>query len=175
MSAKGCRSYYTDTSSPSPAHLTSPAHATLLIVCLAGLPGTGHESVPHLQFSVDASVAFHPTSHTCWGDVLLVPPGILLIMCWTKTIQVVDRYPVLPIPAIPSHPADLVATYKQLLRVSPTSSPNQPLLTIFMRHRQQVVTVKMISNALSLVLDASSLDSSLYSLHSLRRCGATSA
>ena len=93
-------------------------------------------------------------------------------MRWTKTIQVVVRYPLLPIPAIPGHLADLVAAYRQLIQTSPTSLLNQPLITITTGACRQVVTVKMLSSAL-IMLDALSLDSSLYSLHSLHRGGAT--
>ena len=89
-----------------------------------------------------AASTFNKIRHICMGDVLLVPPGILLIVHWTKAIQVVGRYPVLPIPAIPSHPADPVAAYRQLIQASHRSSPNQPLLTITTGACQQVITLK---------------------------------
>ena len=53
-----------------------------------------------------SSSAFYHTHHTFRGDILLTPPGILIIVHWTKAIQIVGRYPVLPISAIPGHPAD---------------------------------------------------------------------
>ena len=80
-------------------------------------------------------------------------------------IQVVGQYPALPIPAIKSHLPNPVAAYRQHITASPTSSPNQPHLTISSGRHQKVVTNKMLSTALALTLDGLSLDSSLYSLH----------
>ena len=92
-----------------------------------------------------ASSAFDAMCHTCWGDVLVAPTGILLIICWTKMIQVVGRYSMLPIPAIESHPADPVAAYSQFITASLTSSPSQSLLTISSGKHQKVVTINMLS------------------------------
>ena len=45
-------------------------------------------------------------------------------------IQVVGRYPVLPIPSIHAHLANLVAAYAELVAASLTISLNQPILTM---------------------------------------------
>ena len=79
------------------------------------------------------------------------------------------------IPSLHSHPADPVAAYTELMAASPTTSPNQPILTMPGRHTYWVVTVSMLSADLNILLDALSLDASLYSLHSLRRGDATTA
>ena len=96
-------------------------------------------------------------------------PVILIIIRWAKTIQVVGRTPVLSIHQIPDNPADRVAAYQDLLLFSPTTSPNQSLLTFTTGKRLTTVTVKMLSQALIIMLQALRLDSSLYTLHSLRR------
>ena len=44
--------------------------------------------------------------------------------------------PVLPIPAVLGHTPDPVAAYKALLAASPTTHPNQPLLTVTKSLRQ---------------------------------------
>ena len=92
-----------------------------------------------------------------------------------KTIHVVSWTLVLHIPAIPHHVADPVAAYHAILQFSPTSSPNQVLLTIHSGSKQTIVTVKMLAKALKIMLKAIDLDSSLYYLRSLRRRGATAA
>ena len=81
----------------------------------------------------------------------------------------------LPIPTVPHLPVDPVTTYKTLLVASPTTSPNQPLLTVTKGRTQSVVTITMLSQALKVLLEALHMDSSLFSLHRLRRGGATTA
>ena len=121
--------------------------------------------------------AFYPNCHTCQGDIVVAPPGNLLIVQWTKMIQVVGRHPVLPIPAIHSHPANPVVTYSHLIASSLTTSPNHPLLNISegQNYWVVIVMVMMLSSALNLMLDALLLDASLYSLHSICRGQATAA
>ena len=119
---------------------------------------------------------FDHSQHICKGDVLLSPPGILLIICGTKTLQCVSNTPMLPISSVPGHPANPVAAYKQLLAASPTRSANQQLLLTFNKKGQiHTVTVTMLARALRLMLSAMGLDTVLHSLHRLWRRGATVA
>ena len=101
------------------------------------------------------------TRHTCRGFILIAPPGVLLIDRWTITLQVVctGYNHVLSIPQIHHHPADLVAAYRQLLTASPTTHPNQPFLTFNTRTGITIVTVKMLTQELSIMLHALRMDS----------------
>ena len=81
----------------------------------------------------------------------------------------------MPILEIERYPADPVATYTDLLLASPTTSTNQPLLTVTKGGKQDIVTVDMLTRALKVMVDVLGMDTSLYSLHSLRRRGATAA
>ena len=74
----------------------------------------------------------------------------------------------LPIPEVLGHPADPVAAYKDLCVASPTTNPNQPLLTVTKGRAQMVVTRYILSQALKVLLEVLHLDSALYSLHSPR-------
>lgn len=56
--------------------------------------------------------------------------------------------------AISQHIADLVAAYHAILKSSPTSLLNQPLLTMNSGARQCTVTVKILSKALDIMLKA---------------------
>ena len=87
----------------------------------------------------------------------------------------VGRTPVLPIPSIPGHPADLVGAYKHLLTSSPTTSSIQSLLTFTYDSGMVTETVRILAQALHVMLPELDLDSTRYSLHSLRRGGATLA
>ena len=83
-------------------------------------------------------------------------------------MQIVGKMPVVLIPEVMGHQADPVAAYRDLL-ASPTTPPNQPLLTVTIRGKQAEVTVDMFTRALKVVLDAFGVDTSLYSPHSMRR------
>ncbi len=103
------------------------------------------------------------------------PPGLLLIIKWTKTSQKLDNTSVLPIPHIKDHVADPVHAYQRLLKLAPTRSANQPLLTHIVQGHLTVVTTKVLSNTLSVMLSELGYDPALFSLHSFRRGGATAA
>ena len=79
--------------------------------------------------------------------------------------------PVLPIPQIPHCLAEPVAAFTEILLASPTTFLNQSLLTFTTKTGITTVTVNMLSQALSIMLQALKLDNTLYSLHSLRRGG----
>ena len=64
--------------------------------------------------------------HTCRGDVILHPPGLIVVLKWTKTQQTGAFNQAIPLPAIPKDPLCPVAAFKAMLLVSPTISPNDP-------------------------------------------------
>ena len=98
--------------------------------------------------------AFDSTRHSCRGDILSPPsfPDVLLIVRWNKTIQVGGRTHVLPIPSIPGHPAEPVWSYKHLLPSPSTTSSNQPLLTFTSHSGMVTVIVRMLAQALCVML-----------------------
>ena len=108
-------------------------------------------------------VAFNLICNTCRGDIIVTPTGLPVVINRTKTVR---WLPLLPIPHIPSHPADSLQAYKHLITASPTTSPDQPLLTIIRGTRIICVTVGMLCEALRVMLATINLkmDYSLYSL-----------
>jgi hypothetical protein len=118
---------------------------------------------------------FDPSRHTCRGDVMAASPGLVLLLRWTKTIQTMDNLPLVPLPHLHQHPADPVAAYHQLLASSPTLHEDQPLLTVQEQGVPVIVTSTTLSQTLKTLLTALDMDPSSYSLHSLRRGGATTA
>ena len=65
------------------------------------------------------------------------------------------------------HPANPVQAYRDLLATSPTTHPEQPLLTFNSGRAKMVVTLPMLVNSLNIFLEALQMDTVLYSLHSL--------
>ena len=71
------------------------------------------------------------------GDIFMTPPGLQILVQWTKTHQSVHRAPVLPILEVPECPADLVAAYHLLLAASPTTSADQSPSIVYTEGRQR--------------------------------------
>ena len=102
-------------------------------------PRSGLVSVPHLLHILRHAQAVQPGTSVCCpvrplmahlqGDIFMAPPGLQILVRWTKTHQLVGPVPVLPIPEVHGHLADPVAAYHQLVAASPTTFPDQPLFT----------------------------------------------
>ena len=103
----------------------------------------------------------------------MAPPGLLILVRWSKMLLCISRAPVLFIREVKGYPADPVAAFKELLSSSPTLSLNKPLFTMQKDNNLITVTVPMLTKALNIILDARWLDSSMFSLHSLHHGGAT--
>ena len=118
---------------------------------------------------------FDLTRHTCRGDVFLAPPGILVYVRWSKSRQTTGRTTMIPMPQLAGHAVDPVAAYQLLLRQSPTTSSNQPLLTHPSTRGLVTVSKRMLSEALRDMLVSLGFSDSRYTFHSLRRGGCTTA
>ena len=77
----------------------------------------------------NSATTFDPTRHTCRGDVIIHPPGLVVILKWTKTSQTSCNHHLVPIPEIKGHALCPVNTYHDMVTTIP-ASPNQPLLLI---------------------------------------------
>ena len=112
--------------------------------------------------------------HPCRGDVFLQPPGIILLQKWSKTLQDHSKVQLISMPAIPNHPLCPVRAYQDMCISVPTSSANQPLLLLPTREgRPAPLSASRLQAFLKTLLLASGFDVHKYSLHSLRRGGAT--
>ena len=111
----------------------------------------------------------------CRGDVVFKPPGLVLSLKWSKTLQTLGSTPLVPLPAMPGHHLDPRQAYLDLLRLSPTLSRDQPLLMFVRQGVNNVLTSPLLNKLLSDLLNKLGLDSSKFSFHSLRRGGATTA
>ena len=118
---------------------------------------------------------FDKSRHTCRGDIILAPPGVIVVVKWSKAQQTVDNIPLVPLPRVPRAQTDPVAAYHQLTALHPTGHPDQPLLTLPGKRGYVVVTTAQLAWALRQLIMALQLDPKDYSLHSLRRGGATTA
>ena len=106
--------------------------------------------------------------------VILHPPGLIVVLKWTKKQQTGASNQAIPLPAIPKDPLCPVAAFKAMLLVSPTMSPNDSLLLLPGVSRN-IVTVGKLKTVFRALIKLMGHQPSAYSLHSLRRTGATLA
>ena len=74
--------------------------------------------------------AFDTRRHTCRGDVAFKQPGLVVTLCWTKTLQDGSALAKIPIAAIPGHAMDPVNYFHNMLALVPTKHTQDPLLTL---------------------------------------------
>lgn len=125
-----------------------------------------------------AAKTFDPSRHTCRGDIFLEDPGLHLLLKWTKTHQCQDRPIVIPIPEIKGHPLCPVRAYRNMLDAIPTRQANSPLLLgpgKTPSSGPRTLTARDLGRAFRAIIDALGYPAQQFSLHSLRRGGATCA
>lgn len=151
-----------------------PAGAVIKCALLFGFFGFLRRS----NIAPYAGQTFDPSRHTCRGDVISHAPGLILILKWSKTLQTHDHQFLIPLPRLAaSNPLCPVRAFADMCKVCPTRSSNQPLFTL---PRSAAPSGKLLtSNLLAVIfkqlLLACGLNAAFYSLHSLRRGGATSS
>ena len=122
---------------------------------------------------------FDPSRHTCRQDIFVAKPGLVVLLKWSKTAQSAQTHELIPLPAIPGSHLCPVTAYEKMVQQIPTQYPNQPLLVLpqdpVSHHTYTPVTVSWLSRFMSTTLDTLGYDAKLFSLHSLRRSGATAA
>ena len=113
---------------------------------------------------------FDPTRHLTRGDVWQSPKGLHVRLKWSKTLQRSADATVLLLPPTTGQELCPVQAYQDMLRDMPTTSPAQPLL---MYHDSNPLTVRYIAARWTEALQAAALPPGVYSLHSLRKGGAS--
>ena len=100
------------------------------------------------------------------------PPGLLIRLKWSKTLQSPGDATIVPIPSIPGHPLDPVAAFQAMVAGSPTTHGQSPLLV---HPWGRVITTRHLQSSLRSILTSLGVPAHLLSLHSLRRGGATTS
>ena len=115
--------------------------------------------------------SWDPSRHTCRGDITFAKPGLVLNIKWTKSAQICNTTPLVPIPHVQGAITDPVAAYRHMLHIAPTRHPEDPLLLLPARHGRRVITIHTLRKAFAQLLELADLSLSKYTLHSLRRGG----
>ena len=96
------------------------------------------------------------------------PPGLVVRLKWSKTHQA-PGVPAL-IAILPGHRTDQLAAFMRMLHVIPTRYPADPLMLL---PRRCPVTSRYLQRALRCIPTALGFPAHAFSLHSMRRGGAT--
>jgi hypothetical protein len=119
---------------------------------------------------------FDPARHSRRCDILLKSTGVFIRLRWSKTLQVAQQPVFIPLPVIDNSPLCPVAAFKAMVACVPTASSKAPLLLLpTTRGQFRIVTIPMLAQEFNLIIQSLSLPPRTYSLHSLRRGGATLA
>ena len=124
--------------------------------------------VPHSISSYD------PLKQLSRGDLIFAPPGINLIIKWSKTLQTRDKIKVLKIPSLGSSTLCPVSALRKLLLATP-GSKNDPLFQIKCYSKWVPLSDTRLRKAFSTILARINLGAAGVTYHSLRRSGATLA
>ena len=118
------------------------------------------------------TTTFDLTRHLTWDDVAETTAGLNIKLKWTKTIQrSADATSVLLAP-IKGSPACPLAAFKRYAATRPTPTGHAPLLTY---EDGKPVTTRYIARRWATLLNKVGHSTSIYSLHSLRKGGASFA
>ena len=77
--------------------------------------------VPH------STKLFSPLYHLARGDIIFAPPGLHMLIKWSKTIQDRKTVKILKLPSLGSNPICPVAAVKNLLQITPGSNNSPPV------------------------------------------------
>ena len=124
--------------------------------------------VPH------SITTFSPLYHLARADIIFAPPGLQIIVKWTKTLQSRDAIKILKIPSLGSNPICPVNAVKNLLQITP-GSRNDPLFQYKTPKGWVPLTDNQVRFHLKLILKKLGLQDSNLTFHAFRRSGATHA
>ena len=139
---------------------------TLVCVLAFGFAGFFRQSnmVPR------SAKEFDPTRHFTQADVTHTKEGLTVTVKWTKTLQKYKDATAVYLPPITGRSCCPVMAYRSMLITAPTAHPAQPLFSF---QDRTPMTLRCVNRHLTQGLKTIGLDPKAYSLHSLRRGGAS--
>ena len=118
--------------------------------------------------------AFSPYYKVARGDVIFAPPGLLLLIKWSKTIQAKNAVKILKIPDLGANPICPVQAIRNAMAITPGPS-NSPLFQYKSNSQWQPLTDTQVRRHFALILKKLNLHNSNITFHAFRHSGATYA
>ena len=142
-------------------------HATTLAILIMYIGFLRQSSLAPITTTL-----FDHSRHLTNGDVSKTPLGIKLKLKWSKTIQRTTDAKVLILPPTSNKVLCPVRAFTRYKAKSPVASKNAPLLRY---NDGNPITIRYMARRWEVLLKKVGIKPSLYSLHSLRKGGATFA
>ena len=119
--------------------------------------------------------SFDPTQDSTRKDLQLQSPGLQYTQKWAKNRQTaLNHQDISPLPAFPRDPLDPVQALIDLQNLTPMATPHDPLLLVPTPDGSfYVLDQRKLRQEFKQALIACDLDPRRYTIHSLRRGGAT--
>ena len=109
------------------------------------------------------------------GDIILAPPGLQIIVKWSKTIQTCNQYKTITIGTISGSPLCPLNAFRTYTRRFPARN-NYPMFYFTGDRGQNIIANELhVRTALATILRAINLNPKHYGFHTFRRSGATLA
>ena len=121
-----------------------------------------------------SSTSFDPSRHLSPADIFFSPPGMVVLIKWSKTMQT-GQHVLLPVPTIRHIHCPVRALRAMLTDHTPTRDYRNSPLFRHPQHQNLAVTTSYLAQALGTILTALQYPAHQYSLHSMRRGGASAA
>ena len=119
--------------------------------------------------------AFSPLEELTRGDIFFAPPGLHILIKWTKIVQTRDMVKIIKLPALQASPLCPVQAVKNLLLLTP-GDQDTPLFQIKNDKAQwNPLTDTKTRQNFAQILQRLGLNNSSMSLHTFRRSGAALA
>ncbi len=115
--------------------------------------------------------AFDHTRHFTREDVIVTKAGLKLRLKWAKNLQSSIQPHIIPIPAVTPAQVDPLTTFIRMC----TAVPAHHKKPLFMLNQHLPLTVSKLRSVFALLCEQIGINPQEYSLHSLRRGGATQA
>jgi integrase len=116
--------------------------------------------------------AYDFTRHLSIADIFFSPPGAILLIKWTKTIQY-GRHVLLPIPQF-THRHCPVRALRRMMATHPQQKTGNSPLFQMPNTNCTAMSSKFLADALKVILTSLGVPN-IFTLHSFRRGGATAA
>ena len=122
----------------------------------------------------DSVHSFDKHRHLCRGDIFVEHDCLIILIKWSKTLQCHERVVTIPLASLPGHPLCPVSAYQTMLSKVP-GKDNDPVFMLPQAGKTVPLTSSKLAQRFKTGLAGLGLDPSDYSIHSLRRSGATFA
>ena len=121
-----------------------------------------------------ATSSYEPLKQLSWGDIIFAPPGIHMIIKWSKTLQNRDKIKVFKVPSLSTSPLCPVSALKKVLS-STQGSTNSPLFQVKCYSKWVPVSDTRLRKTFTIIIKKLNLGETGITFHSFRRSSVTLA